>query len=60
LSHNETAVRQIEELGFGAADVRHIVLTHFDLDHIGGLADFPDAEVHLTAGEARGSVHAPS
>jgi glyoxylase-like metal-dependent hydrolase (beta-lactamase superfamily II) len=56
----ETAVRQIERLGFSRQDVRHIVLTHFDSDHIGGLADFPDAQVHLTADEARGSVHSPT
>jgi glyoxylase-like metal-dependent hydrolase (beta-lactamase superfamily II) len=56
----ETAVRQVEGLGYARADVRHIVLTHFDLDHIGGLADFPDASVHVTAAEARGAVHAPS
>jgi glyoxylase-like metal-dependent hydrolase (beta-lactamase superfamily II) len=56
----ETAARQVERLGFRREDVRHIVLTHFDADHIGGLADFPDARVHVTAAEARGSVHAPS
>ncbi len=43
----ETARAQIEQLGFKATDVRHIVVTHLDLDHAGGLADFPDAEVHL-------------
>lgn len=42
-----TAVRQIEKLGFDARDVRHIVLTHLDFDHAGGLDDFPDATVHL-------------
>lgn len=56
----ETAARQIEALGLRRADVRHIVLTHFDLDHIGGLADFPDALVHVSAAEARGAVHAPT
>ena len=60
LHHCETAAHQITALGFNTADVRHVVLTHLDLDHIGGLADFPDAHVHLTAAEARGAIHAPS
>ena len=42
-----TALRQIEALGFTASDVRHIVLTHLDFDHAGGLDDFPGATVHL-------------
>jgi glyoxylase-like metal-dependent hydrolase (beta-lactamase superfamily II) len=46
-----TAVRQIERLGFEAADVRDIVLTHLDFDHAGGLDDFPGARVHLMAVE---------
>ncbi len=46
-----TALRQIEGLGFTAADVRHVVVTHLDTDHAGGLADFPEAEVHLLADE---------
>jgi glyoxylase-like metal-dependent hydrolase (beta-lactamase superfamily II) len=47
-----TALRQVERLGFGARDVRHIVLTHLDFDHAGGLDDFPSARVHLPAAEA--------
>ncbi|WP_194723704.1 MBL fold metallo-hydrolase [Noviherbaspirillum malthae] len=42
-----TALRQIQRLGFKAADVRHIVLTHLDFDHAGGLDDFPHAIVHM-------------
>lgn len=42
-----TAIRQVERLGFDARDVRHIVLTHLDFDHAGGLDDFPWARVHL-------------
>jgi glyoxylase-like metal-dependent hydrolase (beta-lactamase superfamily II) len=42
-----TALRQIERLGFCADDVRHIVLTHLDFDHAGGLDDFPRATVHM-------------
>jgi glyoxylase-like metal-dependent hydrolase (beta-lactamase superfamily II) len=51
LSPEHTALRQIEKLGFSAKDVRHIVLTHLDFDHAGGLDDFPDAQVHLLATE---------
>jgi glyoxylase-like metal-dependent hydrolase (beta-lactamase superfamily II) len=47
LREQETAIRQIEALGFSASDVRHIVLTHLDFDHAGGLEDFPHAAVHL-------------
>jgi glyoxylase-like metal-dependent hydrolase (beta-lactamase superfamily II) len=42
-----TAIRQIEKLGFDPKDVRHIVMTHLDFDHAGGLDDFPWARVHL-------------
>lgn len=47
----ETAIRQVEARGFTADDVAHIVLTHLDSDHAGGLADFPGAIVHTTATE---------
>ncbi|MFC9897231.1 MBL fold metallo-hydrolase [Nocardia sp. NPDC127579] len=55
-----TAAKQVEHLGFRRDDVRHIVMTHLDSDHAGGLADFPDARVHLTAAELRGAVTAPT
>jgi glyoxylase-like metal-dependent hydrolase (beta-lactamase superfamily II) len=60
LDAGETAARQVERLGFAREDVRHIVLTHFDVDHIGGLSDFPHAQVHVTAAEAAGAMHSPS
>jgi glyoxylase-like metal-dependent hydrolase (beta-lactamase superfamily II) len=47
LRESDTALRQIEALGFAARDVRHIVLTHLDFDHAGGLEDFPEARVHV-------------
>lgn len=60
LSAAETAVRQIEQLGHSRDDVRHIVITHLDLDHAGGLSDFPTAQVHVTSAEALGAIRAPS
>lgn len=53
----ETAVRQIEALGYAARDVRHILLTHLDFDHAGGLDDFPGAQVHLLKAEADAANH---
>jgi len=46
-----TAVRQIARLGYDPADVRHIVLSHLDFDHAGGLDDFPGATVHMLQAE---------
>lgn len=47
----ETAIRQIQALGFKPTDVRHILLTHLDFDHAGGIQDFPHAEIHVMAAE---------
>jgi glyoxylase-like metal-dependent hydrolase (beta-lactamase superfamily II) len=52
-----TALKQLEALGFAAGDVRHIVTTHLDLDHAGGLPDFPGAEVHVLALELEAALH---
>ena len=43
----ETALHQVKALGYSPTDVRHIVLTHLDFDHAGGLEDFPNARVHV-------------
>ena len=48
---SETAHAQVIARGFQPEDVRHIVATHLDLDHSGGLPDFPQAEVHLLGRE---------
>lgn len=47
----ETAIAQLRALGLEARDVRHVLPTHLDLDHAGGLSDFPDADVHVFAAE---------
>jgi len=46
-----TAHHQVEQLGYRPSDVRHIILTHLDFDHAGGLPDFPHARVHVHANE---------
>ncbi|MFD9706308.1 MBL fold metallo-hydrolase [Lentzea sp. NPDC059081] len=47
LDINETAISQVERRGYTADDVRHVLLTHLDMDHAGGLRDFPKATVHV-------------
>jgi len=56
LREAQTAVRQVEALGYSARDVRHIVLTHLDFDHAGGLDDFPAASVHLLDAEEKSAA----
>ena len=55
----DTAVLQLQAQGFDVADVAHIVLTHLDLDHVGGLSDFAHATVHTTADEHAAAITSP-
>ena len=52
----DCALRQVERLGFRGEDVRHIVLTHMDLDHAGGIGDFPHAKIHVMRAEHRSAM----
>jgi glyoxylase-like metal-dependent hydrolase (beta-lactamase superfamily II) len=53
LLREQTALAHVQRLGFRREDVRHIVPTHLDLDHAGGLSDFPEASVHVFEPELR-------
>ncbi|MCW3465695.1 MBL fold metallo-hydrolase [Chitinophaga nivalis] len=46
-----TAIQQITALGLDPKKVTDCLISHLDLDHIGGLADFPHATVHVGAEE---------
>src|SRR4051812_42589688 len=48
----EAAFNQIARLGHDPAEVKHVVMTHLDFDHVAGLPDFPGAKVHLSDAEA--------
>lgn len=48
---NLTAIAQLQNLGFKATDVKHILVTHLDFDHAGGISDFPHATVHVLSSE---------
>src|SRR5262245_58188205 len=45
IAPERAAAAQLARLGIDAADVRHVVLSHFHADHVAGLADFPRARV---------------
>jgi glyoxylase-like metal-dependent hydrolase (beta-lactamase superfamily II) len=47
LSSASSALEQVKSLGFSRGDVKHIITTHLDVDHCGGIADFPEATVHV-------------
>lgn len=49
-----TAIKQIENLGFRADQVVDCICSHLDPDHIGGLADFPNMNVHVAKEEYEG------
>ncbi len=51
LDVRETALAQVAALGFDPADVRDIAVTHLDLDHAGGITDFPAARIHVRTEE---------
>jgi glyoxylase-like metal-dependent hydrolase (beta-lactamase superfamily II) len=53
----ETVARQVEARGFKRTDVKNVIVTHLDVDHAGGLADFPDATVHVLAAEHDAALH---
>lgn len=46
-NEDQTAIQQIKNLGLNPENVADCIISHFDNDHIGGLADFPNATVHV-------------
>jgi glyoxylase-like metal-dependent hydrolase (beta-lactamase superfamily II) len=56
LAPEQTAVAQLAALGHSAADVTDVVLTHLDVDHAGGIGDFPHARIHVSAEEHRAAM----
>ena len=51
LDPDQCAAKRVERLGYKRSDVRHVIVTHLDVDHAGGLPDFPEATIHVHAPE---------
>lgn len=51
--HKLTAVEQVKSLGYSPSDVTDLIPTHLDLDHAGGIPDFPQAIVHVAKEELK-------
>lgn len=48
-----SAIAYLKSIGVDRSDVRHIICTHLDVDHAGGLVDFPHAAIHTSALEQK-------
>lgn len=48
---DETLSNKLAELGFDAADVRKVVISHLHFDHVGGIAEVPQAELLVSSEE---------
>jgi N-acyl homoserine lactone hydrolase len=57
LTRENLPAAQLEQAGLTPADITHLVLTHSDIDHVGGLEDFPQAT--LIVGRAERALERP-
>jgi glyoxylase-like metal-dependent hydrolase (beta-lactamase superfamily II) len=44
-----TARETIRRSGIDPSTIKHVIITHFHADHVGGLAEFPHATIHYHA-----------
>lgn len=58
LAPSEPVHAQLPALGIAPSDVTDIVLTHLDLDHAGGIGDFPRARIHVHRREHEAATQA--
>ena len=52
-----TAAGQLALFGLKPADIQWLVMTHTDIDHVGGIADFPQAV--MVIGQAERALDSP-
>jgi N-acyl homoserine lactone hydrolase len=51
LRPDETLTNKLAGLGFDAADVRKVVVSHLHFDHVGGIAEIPQADLLVSRNE---------
>ena len=51
LTRDNLPAAQLAKIGLTPSDITHLVLTHSDVDHVGGLHDFPRAQHIMHAAE---------
>jgi hydroxyacylglutathione hydrolase len=49
--NSKATIAELEKLRIDPKMVKHVLLTHSDRDHVGGLAAFPNAKVYLPKAE---------
>jgi glyoxylase-like metal-dependent hydrolase (beta-lactamase superfamily II) len=50
-------LNQIQALGYNPHNVKHIILSHLDIDHMSGIVDFPQATIHLFKSELTAALN---
>lgn len=51
LTEENLPAAQLAKIGLASKDITHFILTHSDIDHVGGLHDFPQAQHIMHADE---------
>lgn len=57
LDHENLPAAQLARIGLETSDVHLLVMTHSDVDHVGGIADFPQATIIV--GQAERALDRP-
>lgn len=48
INEQETVKTQLEACGIRCEEIKHVIISHFHADHIGGLLDFPNAKIYCS------------
>lgn len=48
IKEEEEVKSQLQHFGISSNDIKHIILSHYHADHVGGLKDFPNATIYCS------------